>query len=564
MTEVARTGAQGSNIEFNSQYQSGSLSSATSDETQISHAHSAPAAAGEKDGAETPVHTWDGPHDKDNPFNWSPAYKWTVTLTVCFISILTGLPAGAYGAGGSYVAGRFNVQNAPFDNTIWATVSWNMGAAFWPLNFVPMTESSGRMPGYFGAYIIFVLSMFGSCFAQNYATIVVTRFFGGGGSSVAINIVGGSIADVWRGDAARSLPMSIFGFTSVAGIALGPFVGSVIVQINKTDPWRWIFYIQIIFNAALMPVFWLILKETRGDVILARRAKRLRKQTGKEIYAQSEFDRPSRITLIKLSFWRPVKMLLTEPVVTFFTLWVSFAWGTLFLFFSSVVQTFQTAYGFGILQTGLIQLAISVGAVIATVLNPIQDSLYLKSRSRNTERPGKPIPEARLYFAVPGSLLFTAGLLWYGWTCGPTVHWIVPTIAIAIVGIGIYSIYLGVVNYLTDAYEKFAASALSAASLGRNTFGAFLPLASQPLFTNLGFGWAGSLLGFIGLALSFVPVVLLFEGPAIRASSPFMSEAAYDDDEDEKTHRTASWGSGAGRPVQKRQVSMRRHSLPIH
>lgn len=428
-----------------------------------------------------------------------------------------------------------------------------------------MPCTANQLDSYFGAYIIFTISLFGTAFAQNYATIVVTRFIGGGGSSVAINIVGGSIADVWRGDAARSLPMSIFGFTSVAGIALGPFVGSVILQIQKTDPWRWVFYIQIIYNAALIPVFWFILKETRGDVILAKRAKSLRKKTGKEIYAQSEFDRPSIINLIGVSFWRPVKMLLTEPVVTFFTLWVSFAWGILFLFFSSVVQTFQHSYGFGTLQTGLVQLAISVGAVIATVINPYQDSLYLKSAARNKERPGKPIPEARLYLAVPGSLLFTAGLFWYGWTCRPGIHWIVPTIAIAIVGIGIYSIYLGVVNYLTDAYEKFAASALSAASLGRNSFGAFLPLASQPLFTNLGYGWAGSLLGFIGAALSIVPVVLLIKGPSIRASSPFMREASYDDDEEGVEHRrSTSHGVQRNGPIEKRKISMRRNSLPIH
>jgi len=93
------------------------------------------------------IHTWDGPDDKDNPFNWSPTYKWVVTITVCFISILTGLPAGAYGAGGSEISRQFNVSNSPFDNTIWATASWNMGAALWPLIFVPLTESGGRMPG---------------------------------------------------------------------------------------------------------------------------------------------------------------------------------------------------------------------------------------------------------------------------------------------------------------------------------------------------------------------------------------------------------------------------------
>jgi len=180
----------------------------------------------------------------------------------------------------------------------------------------------------------------------------------------------------------------------------------------------------------------------------------------------------------------------------------------------------------------MIQLAISVGAVIGTLVNPVQDWLYLRSAGRNKEKPGKPIPEARLYFAVPGSLLFTVGLFWYGWTSKPNIHWIVPTCGVACVGVGIYSIYLGVVNYLTDAYEKFAASALSAASLGRNTFGAFLPLASYELFQTLGYGWAGSLLGFVGLALSFVPVVLLFKGQEIRRRSPFMAEASYDEEEE--------------------------------
>ncbi|UPX20668.1 uncharacterized protein EKO05_0010893 [Ascochyta rabiei] len=509
------------------------------------------------DGKEVEIHTWDGTDDKDNPFNWSPTYKWFVTVTVCFVSILTGLPAGSYGSGNDWMSPLWNVQNDPFPNLYWATTSWNMGAALFPLLFVPLTENTGRMPGYFIGYIVFELFLFGSAFADNFATIVVTRFFGGGASSVAINIVGGSISDIWKGDKARSLPMSLFGFTSVAGIALGPFVGSAIVQIRKPSvglesPWRWIYYIQIIYNAALIPVFWLILRETRGDVILKKRAQKLRKQTGRAIYAESELDKPSVGQLLKVSFMRPTKMLVSEPVVTFFTLWISFAWGILFLFFSSVVQTFGDSYGFGIFQTGLIQLAITVGAVIGTLINPLQDWMYLRTASKNDERAGKPIPEARLYTSIPGSLLFTAGLFIYGWTCRPSVHWIVPAIGITIVGVGIYSIYMGVVNYLTDAYEKYAASALSAASLGRNTFGAFLPLASGQLFSTLGFGWAGSLLGFIGLALSVVPVVLLFKGKDIRARSPFMLDSTFDDSEGQS--RKESYSKPKGRSGGEKEV----------
>lgn len=451
-------------------------------------------------------------------FNWSSSYKWFLTVTVCFVSILTGLPAGALGSGNDYLSQRFNVQNTPFPNLYWATTSWNMGAAIWPLLFVPLTETAGRMPGYFAAYIVFEIFLFPTAFGMNFATLVVTRFIGGGGSSVAINLVGGSIADVWKGDRARSLPMSLFGFTSVAGIALGPFVGAAIQTIPTkytTDlnaPWRWIFYIQIIVNGALIPVFWLVLKETRGDVILAKRAKKLRKETGRPIYAEAELDKESLVNRLKVSFKRPTKMLLTEPVVASFTLWISFAWGILFLFFSSVPQTFSANYGFDTFQSGMIQLAITVGAVIGTAINPLADVLYFQSAKRNTEAANKPIAEARLYTAFPGSLLFTAGLFWYGWSSQPNIHWIVPTCGITCVGIGIYSIYMGVVNYLTDAYEKYAASALSAASFGRNSFGAFLPLASYQLFQNLGFGWAGSLLGFIGLILSVVPIILMWRG----------------------------------------------------
>ncbi|CAG8036432.1 unnamed protein product [Penicillium olsonii] len=477
------------------------------------------------------IHTWNGPDDPENPFNWGNKYKWLLTITVCFISILTGLPAGTYGSGNDWMESQFNVQNSPFPNLYWATTSWNMGAAFWPLIFVPLTESSGRMPGYFVAYIILVISLFPSAFANNFATLVVTRFFGGGASSVSINIVGGSISDIWLGEHARSLPMSIFGFTSVAGIALGPFIGSAIVQIPRTEPWRWIFYVQIIYNAALIPVFWFILRETRPDVILKTRARKIRKETGRPIYAAAEIDAPSKLRLLQISFSRPTNMLMTEPVVIFFTLWISFAWGILYLFFSSVVQTYSTNYNWSTLATGLVQLAITVGAIIGTIINPLQDWFYFRSSGRNTEKPGKPIPEARLYTAIPGSLLFAASLFWYGWSSKPDVHWIVPTIGITCAGLGIYSIYMAVVNYLTDAYERYAASALSAASLGRNSFGAFLPLASPQLFSNLGFGWAGSLLGFIAIALSVVPVVLVLKGPQIRARSTFMREAMWEPEE---------------------------------
>src|SRR6266480_2657425 len=85
------------------------------------------------------------------------------------------------------------------------------------------------------------------------------------------------------------------------------------------------------------------------------------------------------------------------------------------------------------------------------------------------------------------------------------VHWIVPTIAIALATMGIFSVYLAVFNYLADVYHRYASSALAAQSFCRNCLGGAFPLVTDALFANLGYGPAGTLLGGIGVLLTFVP-----------------------------------------------------------
>ncbi len=45
---------------------------------------------------------------------------------------------------------------------------------------------------------------------------------------------------------------------------------------------------------------------------------------------------------------------------------------------------------------------------------------------------------------------------------------------------------MALLNYLVDAYEVFAASAMAAASLTRSSFGAVLPFAAKPMYSALG------------------------------------------------------------------------------
>lgn len=76
-------------------------------------------------------------------------------------------------------------------------------------------------------------------------------------------------------------------------------------------------------------------------------------------------------------------------------------------------------------------------------------------------------------------------------------------------------------NYLTDAYEIFAASANAAASSARSLLAVILPLATTPMFQKLGISGALSLLGGLSLLLSTIPFLFLWKGEKIRAGSAF-------------------------------------------
>jgi len=91
-------------------------------------------------------------------------------------------------------------------------------------------------------------------------------------------------------------------------------------------------------------------------------------------------------------------------------------------------------------------------------------------------------------------------------------------------------------NYLADAYETYASSALAAQSLVRNVAGGLLPLCARRLvspartrqtvssdvdgqYVSLGYAPASTLVASVAVILSAFPFVLLRYGKALRAKS---------------------------------------------
>ena len=471
---------------------------------------------------------WIGPHDPSNPFNWNVKTKWTVTLTACYVTLIVGLNATAMTTASEPMNRYFGVSDEHFANSYWPVVSWTVGAAIAPMIVLPILEEFGMRIGYLTIYAIFVAFVIPQAVARNYATLIVCRFIGGCCGGVLQDVMDGIIADVWPDAVQRSLPVSCYVFCLLAGVTLGPVMGGGVI--GSLD-WRWIFYIQLMIYAASLPFIVLFFRETRGSVILSKRRfdkHETRKPILREMLHTCTNNKKALRGFVYSNIVRPAQLLCTEPVVFFFTLLSALSYGIVFISTQSVTQVYPALYDWQDYQAGLVQASIVVGEILGFIATLYQNRLFSRAVKADECAQNSRLPEVRLYLSIPGSFIGLAGgLFWYGWTSYSNLPWILPSIGLALVGFGSVVVMQAIMMYITDAYTKYAGSASAAVCFGENMFAAFLPLASLPMYSNLGFRWASSLLACIALALSFAPIVLVVKGVSIRRRSPFMTQATY-------------------------------------
>jgi len=313
--------------------------------------------------------------------------------------------------------------------------------------------------------------------------------------------------------------MSLFALMAFVGTGAGAVLMAW-VDMNAKLGWRWIQWISTIIGFAFVVLMYFTMKETRSAVLLTRIAKKLREITGDDRYrARAEDERPPLKELIKISATRPMWLLISEPLVTAFSLWIGFAWGILYGLVEAIPYVFGNLYGFNQGQIGLVYLGIIIGSLIGFIGNLWQERLYAK------HFPTKG-PEARLFAACASGVIFPVGCFIFAWTSYSFVPWIAPLIGVTIVSLAIFIIYLSVFNYLADSYLIYASSALAAQSFVRNLSGGGFPLFIDQVYARLTPRWAASLFGFIACLLGVVPFIFMKYGARIRAVSPMAKKLA--------------------------------------
>ena len=453
-------------------------------------------------------------------YSWPELKKWTVLSVIFLVQVSMNFNTSLYSNALGGISKEYGVseQGARCGAMIFL-VLYAFGCELW----APWSEEFGRKPILQLSLLLVNIWQLPVALAPNFASIMVGRALGGL-SSAGGSVTLGMIADLWESDR-QQYAVAFVVFSSVGGSVLGPLIGGFV---ENYLAWRWCIWIQLIFGGAVQIIHLIFVPETRTTILMNRIAKK-RRESGENpnIYGPDEitpFKERFSVKEILLTWMRPFRMFLTEPIVLTLSLLSGFSDALIFMFIQSFTLVY-TQWNFGTVAQGLSFIPILIGYFIAWFA-------FIPAIRRNIkEREAKPDDEkaqyeSRLYFLLWTAPCLPIGLIGFAWTCtGPPIHWIGSSIFAAIVGIANYAIYMATIDYMITAYGPYSASATGGNGWSRDFLAGVLTIPATPFFTNIGgknhLADACTILFCISLVLVVAVYVIYWKGPVLRERSPF-------------------------------------------
>lgn len=434
---------------------------------------------------------------------------------------------------------EFN-SNSTLESTILVSI-WELGEVFGPLIVAPLSELYGRLPVYHIANILFVLSSAAAAKSPSINVLIGCRFLLG--LTVASTTLNSCIvADMFK-EENRGRALAIMGMTPAIAPVLGPAVGG---YISEYLGWRWTFWIITIATGAFELCFLITYCESYKVVILERKARRLRFETGNGLLRSRYDNGLSGFTLLGELVLRPFTLLFVSPVIILVSICGAFAISYTYVVITSISGIYEIEYGFSQGPLGLTYLGLGITILsylhartpITTlaiskdpnqltlsgsgmILSAILCGAYLNHRQAKPSSSAPSKPEHRLQPMILGHILVPLGLIAFGWTAQYHTHWFFPILSSAPVGFGFVAVSIASWGYLVDAFGIYAASATAAVTALRNISAVALPLAGPVLFAKVGVGLGCTVLGGVALVGAVVPVVLMRCGERMRGKGKF-------------------------------------------
>ncbi|KAL1634056.1 hypothetical protein SLS58_010850 [Diplodia intermedia] len=458
--------------------------------------------------------SWDGPDDPANPKNWSLRRKWAACLVVSSFTFISPVSSSMVAPALTAISKDLGV-NKEIEEALILSL-FVLAYAIGPLILGPLSEVYGRVLVLQCANAFYLAWNLGCGFAKTKGQMMAFRFLSGLGGSAPLAIGGGTLSDMFLPEQ-RGKAISVYSLAPLIGPAAGPIAGGFIAE-NTT--WRWAFWATSIADALIQIVGFFYLQETYAPVLLKWKAARLRKETGNAAL-RSEFDSDKTISkVLGIALIRPFRLLFTQPIIQFLAVYMAFLYGLMYLVLSTFPSLWTTVYHESVGIGGLNYISLAVGFFLGIqVAARLNDQMYVRLKHRNG---GVGLPEFRVPLMAPAALLVPVGLVWYGWSAQARVHWIMPNLGAVVFAAGVIVGFQCIQTYLVDAYTRFAASAISAATVLRSLAGFGFPLFAPYMYQALGNGWGNTLLGLVGVVIGLpAPVILWKYGKALREKSQF-------------------------------------------
>ncbi len=323
-------------------------------------------------------------------------------------------------------------------------VGYGVGPALW----APLSELKGRkLPLLIGSFGFSVFAV-ATAVSKDIQTLMISRFFMGVFGSSPIVLIAAVYSDMYRAEQ-RGLALTVFAVSVFLGPMIAPCVGAFTV--TGYLGWRWDGYWSMIMGFTTLILITFFLKETYAPMVLVEKAEYLRRRTKNwAIHAKQEEIEIDLLELVEKNITRPMRMVLTEPILLLIGLYLSFVYGLIYVVLAAYPLVFSGVHGMSPGVGTLPLFGIAFGMILSGVASIAYNPHWVRLYHANNN---KAQPEWRLPLAMVGGVFFSVGLFWFGWTAAyKSVHWIVPTLAGVFIGFGLLSIFMQLIMYIVDAY----------------------------------------------------------------------------------------------------------------
>ncbi|KAK3934600.1 polyamine transporter 3 [Diplogelasinospora grovesii] len=461
---------------------------------------------------------WDGENDPEDPKNWSPMRKWKAIFAMSSFVFMSPLSSTIVAPALPAIASDLNINQPAVEQMVLSI--FLLGFACGPLVASPLSEIYGRVrvvQSWNFMYIIFNAACGG---ARSKEAILVLRFIAGLCGSATLGIGGGTLSDLFRARD-RGKAVAIYSWSPIIAPLIGAVIGGFISQHTT---WHWTFYTSSLLSVVIQLSGLVFLEETYPPFLLRRKKAKLQTETGAmNLYTEFDYLDDVRVKVLTTNLIRPFKLLATQPIIQVLALYNAYLYGNIYILYADYIDLWTDIYGESLQIAGLNYISIAVGSAIAAeCCTLVNDRIY---RTLSTRNGGKGVPEFRVPIMIPATFFLGAGMFWYGWSAEKRLHWVMPNIGTSMFVAGALACTISVNAYVIDTYGRYSASGLAAVSTLRCIAGFTFPMFAPYMYSQLGYGWAGSVVGFIALGIGLPAALLLgVYGEVLRSKSPYASK----------------------------------------